>query len=280
MLTMTPFVSGRTESIPYSLSRWTDLPAAKWSWFLAQLHQGWMHAFDPRSAIPRRWSLAPEETLGLVFWTKDPSNLIRSRDLLKPYHTMIHVTATGWQEVEKGAPKIEASMDLLSRTVAAFGPHRVTWRFSPVPLVANVVERFARLARAAEEAGLERVYLSFLQPNDRLPETRDREERLEVLAAMASVAPSLRVLLCNEDSTLHRVSDLPRNLTSGVCAPPEDFGQPGLNLPPSEGCGCVLMADPFTLNESCVMNCSYCYASDVQLSPRKRNTTKALPILR
>ncbi len=272
------FASGRAESIPYSLSRWTDLPAAKWAWFLDQLSHGWMYAFDPRTAVPRPWSLRPEDTLGLIFWTKDPTNLLRDRTRLEGHHVRVHVTATGWEEVERGAPTLEESIDLLRRTADAFGPDRVTWRFSPVPLVDNVLDRFTRLAEAAKGAGLDRVFLSFLQTNDRIAETRDRDMRLELLSAMASEAPGLRVLLCNEDRTLHHVNGLPSNLAPGVCAPPEDFGQPGAAVPPSEGCGCVLMADPFTINESCTWGCQYCCAADLTLAAKKRNTTKALPL--
>ncbi len=274
--------SGRAEGVPYSLSRWTDLPAAKWPWFLAQIQQGWMQAFDPRSAVPKRWSLTPTDTLGMIFWTKNPENLIRDRALLRPYNLKVHLTATGWHEVERGAPSIPEAIELLSRAAAAFGSHNVTWRFSPVPLVGDVVERFRRLAAGAEEAGVNRVYLSFLQPNDRVPETRDREERLALLVSLADVARSagIHVYLCNEDTLLRRVSELPANLSAGVCAPPEDFGQVSEGRLPSEGCGCVLAVDPFTINESCTLGCTYCYAGDVSSAPKKRNTTRRLPLLR
>jgi Domain of unknown function (DUF1848) len=274
-----PLARGLEEAIPYSLSRWTDLPASKWAWFLTQLDQGWMHAFDPQTAVPRRWSLAPEDTLGMVFWTKDPSNLLVDKERLAGQKVTVHVTATGWREVERGAPRIESSIDLLARTAEAYGPKNVTWRFSPVPLVEDALERFTRLAEAASQAGITRVYLSFLQTNDRIPETRDRETKLALLASFAKAAPGLRVLLCNEDRTLHRIDGLPQNLSAGVCAPPEDYGRPGANVPPSEGCGCVLMADPFTVNESCHLGCQYCYAADGTLAPKKRNTTKGLPML-
>ena len=101
------------------------------------------------------------------------------------------------------------------------------------------------------------------------------------MVEMAKIAKGygMQVILCNEDSTLRRVSELPENLSAGVCAPPEDFALPGLARPPSEGCGCVLMADPFTVNETCTMGCSYCYAADKTLAPKKRNTTRHLTVL-
>lgn len=264
--------SGKREGIPYSLSRWTDVPASKWGWFLECLRLGQMTAFDPLRTAPSWWSLAPEDTLGLVFWTKDPTNLLRDRHLLAPYNTTVHVTATGWEEVEKGAPGLHAAGHLLAETARAF--ETVYWRFSPVPLLPGweVLNRFNQLLFYAVMAGLDRVYVSFLQENDLIPETRTAQERSLLLREMSEEASrfGITVLLCADDSTL---SDVPK----GVCVPSSDFEVPG----PLENCGCPVMADPFTLNEVCVFNCAYCYAADKSLSRKKRNTTKgSLRVLR
>ena len=272
--------SGREEKYPYSLSRWTDIPGSesKWAWFLNVLSQGEMFAFDPRTAFPSVWSLKPEDTLGLNFWTKDPTNLLIKRELLRPYKVKIHLTATGWEEVEKGAPSEKESKDLLMETAYTFGPENVIWRFSPVPLVPDVVTRFWRLAETARMAGLKKVYVAFLQENDRVPETRTPIERYTLLQLMAKEAriEGIEVLLCNDDHSLLDLMDpKPTNLSLGVCVGPEDWD----GLPPSEGCGCALMVDPFTINESCNFGCSYCYSADQRLSPKKHNTTH-LPMVR
>ena len=281
--------SGLAEGIPYSFSRWTDVPHGKWPWFLSALEEGKMLAFDPRDAIPYNWSLKPEDTLGLIFWTKDPKNLVRSRSVLAPYRMKVHVTITGWTEEEHGVPDmydVASYAHLLSEQI---GMENVVWRFSPVPLVHDVVDRFRRIADLLNAGGwgtgnsktTDRVYLSFLQDNDKIPEARERDTRLGLMVDMAMVAKDygLRVLLCNEDRTLLRVEGLPPNLEASVCAPPEDFSQPGFARPPSEGCGCVLMADPFTINETCTLGCTYCYAADKTLAPKKRNTTRNLPVV-
>lgn len=276
--------SGREENLPYSLSRWTDLPAAKWPWFQNSLAEGKMEAFDPRTGIPSWWSLDPKETLGMVFWTKNPENLIVNADLLKPYRVKVHMTLTGWHEAERGVPSIERGIELLKDAVKVFGKENVYWRFSPIPLLPleEVARRYAKIAGAASDSGLDKVYLAFLQTNDLMAETRDHSTRLEFLTELWAVNPNLKVLLCNEDRTLSKVNGLPEGLGSGVCAPPEDFGLPGHKMPPSEGCGCVLMVDPFTVNETCVYGCAFCYAHDRSLSAKKRNTTKkvALKVLR
>jgi len=275
-------LSGRTEKLPYSLSRWTDLPAAKWPWFQQQLDQGWMIGIDPRTAMPGKWSLSPSETLGLIFWTRNPENLIRNVDRLNGYPLVVHMTLTGWHEVEKGAPDIDEGLALLRDAVAAFGADRVIWRFSPVPVVSDVVDRFEKIAKEASRLGLQEVYVSFLQENDLVPETRNPRFRLELLKQIAVRSQGMKVSLCNEDHSVSLGERIgPVNLAWGVCESGQRFAKSsyGVDCPPPEGCGCALAVDPFTINESCTMGCAYCYAADRSLAPKKRNTVslKVLP---
>lgn len=268
--------SGKAEKLLYSFSRWTDVPAAKWGWFFNQLVQGHFVGFDPRTAVPSKWSLKPADTYGLVFWTKDPTNLIKEAHRLRAFPLVIHLTLTGWTEVEKGAPGLAQGITLMRETVEAFGPDRVVWRFSPVPLVDDVLERFRDIAVEAVEVGLKEVFLSFLQENDFQFETRPPRVRSELMRQMAALVPDLEVKLCAEDRT---VLGGPANLGHGICEPGSRFMGPGVpNPPPTEGCGCALAVDPFTVNESCTLGCQYCYAADQSLSPRKRNTTKKHPL--
>lgn len=278
---------GRVEGVPYSLSRWTDVPAAKWAWFLGCLDEGEIVLFDQRDGLPGRWSLLPEDVHGLTFWTKDPTNLLRDAEKLRVFPIHVHLTATGWVEVEKGAPNLLESVRLLGELSDMFGPKHVSWRFSPIPFLPldDVVSRFSILARAAHEAGIQNVFVAFLQENDLMPEKRSVEERRSVLLRMAEATAhlGLQIQLCNDDSSLFtggwgRESGFPRNLQLGVCAPPTAFES--IPAPRIEHCGCAMMADPFTINESCTLGCSYCYAADQSLSPKKRNTTRGLTVLR
>jgi hypothetical protein len=280
-VTNSQLLSGRELGYPYSFSRYTEVPAGKWEWFQETLQAGRMSGTEPLHGISKMWSLRPEDTLGLVFWTKDPTNLVKGRDLLAGYRVRVHVTVTGWEEAEEGAPGIWEGSLLLQSAVRCFGAERVTWRFSPVPLVPNVVERFEFILKRAAAAQVSSVYLSFLQPNDLVPEVRSSAERISILSRMATKAQRLgvRVLLCNEDKLLLGKPELHPNLRPGVCAPPSDFALPGRGLPPYEGCGCILMVDHFTVNEACDYKCTYCYAGDQSLSPEKRDTTRKLPVV-
>jgi hypothetical protein len=272
--------SGRIERMPYSLSRWTDI-SAKWEWFKVQLAQGWMIGFDPRNAIPSRWSLKPEDTFGLVFWTKDPRRLYRGLELLQGHDRIqAHVTITGWHEVEHGVMTKLDACEYTSALADRIGSRDVAWRFSPVPLLnrVEVIERFESIAWRLKRATT-RCYVSFLQPNDLMPEARSTEEKTRLLLEMARVASDceIEVILCQDDHTLDGYPPIP-NLRAGVCVPPESFGHDKLEV---EDCGCVPMIDPFTLNEACSKGCEYCYASDRELNPRKRDTTSLirLPVL-
>ncbi len=281
--------SGREEGLPYSLSRWTDVPAAKWPWFLDRLEAGKMEGFDPRTGVPAYWSLKPDDVLGLIFWTKNPRPLWRDAEALQvfdPEQIRVHVTATGWHEEEPGAPTMSrVSFDVLNLS-SWLGGSRITWRFSPVPLLPHAIlfSRFERGPKLFSPSGIREVFLSFLQPNDHLPERRSSEERIEIMCKLAEIASlyGLNVRLCNEDRTLLGVDELPANLAPGVCAPPEDFALRGREKSPSEGCGCTLAVEAFGINESCCYGCRYCYAADETLSGKKRNTTKSihLPIVR
>lgn len=248
-----------------------------------------MLAFDPRDVIPTRWSLRPEDTLALVFWTKDPSNLIEDRARLAPYNVKIHVTLTGWGEVEKGAPDLDRGTYLLQRTIETFGAANVRWRFSPVPILGRdeVLYRFERIAKAVGPMGIRHAVVAFLQQNDLMPETRTWSERINLLVLLANVAAAhgVSVGLCNEDNLLSRwgeyggregLSGMPKNLGAIVCAPPEDSAREGT----CDGCGCAIMVDPFTINESCTFGCTYCYAADRAVSARKHNSTRTLPVVR
>ena len=266
--------NGRNERLIYSLSRWTDLPAAKWAWFRERLKAGFFFGGDPRTGCFWPWRLTPEATLGLVFWTRDPSNLIKDRDLLKDFPKVVHFTLTGWQEVEKGSPTLEEGLGILGRLVDAISPESVTWRFSPIPLVPDALDRFGRIAEGVRSLGVSQCYLAFLQTNEFLSETRSLSERVALLGQFAEVAGGLDIRLCNEDSTLREAGS--QVIPYGVCEDAKRFEEGCV----TEGCGCALAVDPFTDNEACVFGCSYCYAANKDLAPRKRNTTRGLPVLR
>lgn len=259
-------LSGKELNFPYSLSRYTDVPIDKWDFFKAIMKQGEMLGFHPEQMVPYRWSLRADDTLGLIFWTKDPTNVMFEGLPEKGYTVKLHVTVTGWEEVERKAPGLNEGANKLAMAHSILGADSVIWRFSPIPMLPQdeLIRRFQLILARSSDQGLKRVYASFLQPNDLMPETRSELDRLNILVQMGDAAQQygVKVLLCNEDRILANHPDLHPNVGSGVCAPPEDFALPGRDKPSSEGCGCVLMVDPFGMNESCSVGCEYCIAPE------------------
>lgn len=189
---------------------------------------------------------------------------------------VIHMTLTGWHEVEHGAPSIERGLDSMQRLVNIFGAENVVWRFSPVPAVDDTVARFERIARSVEALGVNRLYVAFLQPNDLMPEERPVEARQELLRAMAETT-GLVIQVCQADKTLVGFSlHTTPNVRYGVCEDGRHFSSPEVCEFLTEDCGCALAVDPFTITEGCSMGCSYCYSADKSISFCKRDTTGAL----
>jgi len=281
---MPTIANGKEHNMAYSLSRWTDLVATKWPWFRERIAQGQMLGIDPRTGFPKLWSLKPEDTLGLIFWTRDTTNLLRDSKMLEAYDIVIHFTLNGWSEIEHKAPNIEKGLDLLRRTCDSFGPENVVWRFSPVPVLdqETLFGRWGEISSEVQKMGIEECYVSFLQDNDNANEPRSPVARAKLLNAMAKMAPRLKVSLCNEDSTLRQYrSEVPKghrmafadNLAYGICEDSKRFSPDVV----TEGCGCALSIDPFTINETCRFGCEYCYAADKSLAPKKKNTTVYKP---
>lgn len=258
-------LTGAREGLVYSLSRWTDIPGSptKWAWFLESLKKGYMQAIDPRTGLPGMWSLKPEDTLGLELWTKNPTVLL-STDLLKDYDARVHVTVTGWEEVEKGAPTMVRGATLLARMGRRYGWDRVRWRFSPIPSLSSreVLARYSYIAFNSDER-MGPAYVSFLQGSSDW-ESRDMEQKHRLLYKMQTIHP---LRLCADDPLWK--SGLPMGVFQpGICSDRQG---------PKEACGCALAVDPFTIGEGCGMSCLYCYS---QGEAAKRDTTKKrLPTL-
>jgi hypothetical protein len=254
--------TGKKEGFPYSLSRWTDIPAFRWNWFKSCLDLGYIIGFDPMCGVPSRWSIKPEDTLGLVFWTKDPTNLIIDNPKRFGYHIAVHITVTGWSEVEHGAPSLKTGSNLLCLAADTFGPENVFWRFSPVPIVPDAIDRFKSILERVSSHNIQKVYMSFLQDNDsKLRDRSDCEKRI-LLNQMAELAErqKVKIILCNYDE-LELGVDMCPNITKGVCMPPEYFFSSK-----KEKCGCIPMVDPFTINSKCGFSCEYCYSKSIGLS--------------
>lgn len=227
------------------------------------MKQGVFDGFDPvHSGVPRSWSLLPEDTQELIFWSKNPSSLVKDSDLLFPYvgKVGVHITCTGWgNKVERGVPDYREVLPLLQPLIEVYGTEQVTWRISPVP--EGDVSLLLPLFDLAAKTGIERVFCSFLQENAVMPRIlfpNEKEENTKALTAWGRER-GMQVSFCYDDRMFAPG-------VVGVCSPPSTPETP------TDACGCSLAVDPFGIHESCIYNCRYCYVTTPQLGPKRHNS--------
>jgi hypothetical protein len=121
-----------------SASRRTDIPAFYGEWLMNRLKAGEVLVRNPMQ--PKQVSrilLSPERVDSLVFWTKNPENLLsRLPDIdalgyayyflftLTPYDTTL----------EPGVPEKASIVEVFRRLSRLIGPEKVVWRYDPVVL--------------------------------------------------------------------------------------------------------------------------------------------------
>ena len=118
-----------------SASRRTDIPNYYAEWFLSRLRDGFLYVRNPMN--PHQVSqidLSPSAVDCIVFWTKNPADMLPHLDRLQDYHYAFQFTFTGYdRDIEPHLPdKRGALMETFKRLSDRIGPHRVVWRYDPI----------------------------------------------------------------------------------------------------------------------------------------------------
>ena len=121
-----------------SASRRTDIPCYYSDWFINRLNEGYVLTRNPMnhtqvSKIP----LSSDVVDCIVFWTKDPKNMLTKLEMLEEmeykYYFQFTLNPYG-NDIEKNLRKkidIEDTFIFLSKTI---GKERVLWRYDPIIL--------------------------------------------------------------------------------------------------------------------------------------------------
>ncbi|HEY8423400.1 MAG TPA: DUF1848 domain-containing protein [Clostridia bacterium] len=123
-----------------SVSRRTDIPAFYTEWFFNRLKEGYVLVRNPMNYHQvHKIALAPEKIDCIVFWTKDPTNMLDKLDLLKDYNYYFLITVTPYDE------KIEKNLNPKKRIIQSFqalssltGKNKTIWRYDPVLLTEDI----------------------------------------------------------------------------------------------------------------------------------------------
>lgn len=259
-----------------SASRRTDIPAFYSDWLMERLKAGYVLVRNPMNhAQISRITLSPDIVDCIVFWTKDPQNMLDKLPVLDKmgYRYYFQFTLTPYDKtIEKNLrdqTEIESTFIELSRDI---GSERVIWRYDPIILnhqidIAFHKEQFERLCEKLYPY-TKTVIISFVDMYHKLKTNLIHEitidEMIELSAFIGQTAAKydLTARACCEafDFTLYGIQQshcIDAQLIERICGGALDIKQDKFQR---ANCGCVQSIDIGAYN-TCVNGCVYCYAN-------------------
>lgn len=268
-----------------SASRRTDLPAFFSTWWMNRVREERVLVRNPRNASQvMDVSLAPEDVVAVVYWSRDYGHLIPHLPELddRGLRSCFHLTLTGYgRDLELRGPPVRKVVEQAETLAARYGPKRTTWRYDPIVIGSAHTpsyheDRFGRLAEALAPL-VERCVISFLDP---YPSARRELAALEARGVERFAPPphEVRRGLARRLVELGRALDLPVR----ACCEPDvaDVVSPARCIDPDwirsfapapegsfrfmatrKGCGCVFARDVGAYH-TCAHGCVYCYANE------------------
>ncbi len=262
-----------------SVSRRTDIPNYYADWFYNRLKEGFLYVrnpFNPHqiSKIP----LSPDVVDCIVFWTKNPENMLGRLEELKAYPFYFQFTLTGYgKDMEPGIPhKREHMLGVFQRLSEQIGADRVVWRYDPI-LFNHLYTPEYHLKAFEEIAGslngyTHKAVISFVdfyaKAKGRMKELALRapseEEAISFARKLAEIAGknNMSAEACAERMDLQKAGVNPgscidqaliEKITGCKIAGTKDRNQ-------REACGCLESIEVGTYN-TCQNGCRYCYAN-------------------
>ena len=262
-----------------SVSRRTDIPNYYSDWFIARIKEGFLYVRNPMDAHQiSRIDLSPKVVDCIVFWTKNPANMIEKLEDLQKYMYYFQFTLTGYgKDVEPNLPnKRKEVIPTFKRLSEKIGKERVILRYDPILINKRYTMDYHRKAFEEIASNLEddteKVVISFVdfysktQRNTRGLDIRQitNEERVELAGEMARIASKYHLIIetCAEQINLNEVGILHgscidkkriERLLGCKLIVEKDKNQRG-------ACGCFESVEVGAYN-TCLNGCKYCYAN-------------------
>jgi hypothetical protein len=153
-----------------SASRRTDIPAFYTDWFMERIREGYLcvrNPFNPRQVS--RFSVTPDVTDCIVFWTKDPSPMIPRLEELSGagymYYFQFTLNSYG-ADIEPGVPPYDQRITAFRELSKRLGSRRVVWRYDPIIFTEKYTPEWhiAQFCRTAEllRGATNRCVISFV----------------------------------------------------------------------------------------------------------------------
>ncbi len=223
---------------------------------------------------------------GIVFWTKDPRNLVTHPELravVRDCPAIIQLTITGMAGTgwEPAVPRPQAMADALAELSAMLPPGAIIWRFDPIIDTPDLLQRFdsvlsllaAAIGRPDEFVtsfvdAYSKVIRRLARFNLQLPQTTMQRQR--DIVRMLCNRSGLEARLCCEPELLTLEGVKPaccidarrfdRLYGTAFGLLPKDYGQ-------RRACNCMRSTDIGSYQQACGHQCRYCYARPLENPP-------------
>ena len=248
-----------------SVSRRTDIPNYYSDWFVNRIKEGFLYVRNPMNAHQiSKIDLSPDVVDCIVFWTKNPANMLEKLEYLKDYIYYFQFTLTGYgKDIEPNLPDKRKEL---------------------IPTFKEIANSLADYT--------ERVVISFVdlytktQRNTKKLDIRQMtsDEMISMAAQMAQIASKYNLVVesCAEQIDLQKVgvqhgSCIDKKLVEKILGckliVEKDKNQ-------REACGCFESVEVGAYN-TCLNGCKYCYANfnDEKVKENVRLYNQTSPLL-
>lgn len=262
-----------------SVSRRTDIPNYYSDWFFKQISRGYLYVRNPMNNHQvSKIDINTNDIDCMVFWTKNPKNMIPRLDELKEYPYYFQFTLTPYgKDIEPGLPaKREELIDTFITLSDKIGKERVIWRYDPILINNNYtleyhIATFYEMAEALS-GYTEKVVISFIdsyakiKKNMKELKTKDMEtiDIKTIAREFGKIAfeHNLDIETCAELIDLDEFGIghgrcIDDNLINRITGTKLNIGN---DKNQRKECGCVQSIDVGAYN-TCKNGCKYCYAN-------------------
>ncbi|MBS4539586.1 DUF1848 domain-containing protein [Clostridium sp. D2Q-11] len=261
-----------------SVSRRTDIPAYYTEWFFNRLEAGEVLVRNPMNYHQvSRVKLNPDIIDCIVFWTKDPTNMLEHLDKLKEYNYYFQVTINPYDKtIERNVSKKNDIIDSFQNLSEKIERERVVWRYDPIILTEDIDidyhEKYFEYLASRLSSYTEKCVFSFIEMYRKTEKNMknidlidiDKEKMLILGEKLYKIADKYNIRLesCSEEVDLCQVG-----INNARCIDLEIISKiVGQDLDikkdknQREICGCVSSIDIGAYN-TCKHGCLYCYAN-------------------
>lgn len=271
-----------------SVSRRTDIPAFYADWFFNRIEEGYVLVRNPMNYHQiSKVDLSPSVIDCIVFWTKDPTNMLDKLPLLHDYKYYFQVTINTYdKKIERNTSQKTVIIDSFKNLSDSIGKEKTIWRYDPIIITEEIdidyhCKNFEILAKNLENY-TDYCIISFVDLYRKL-DNRIKGMHIKNInaAMMLEIGEKLfeigrkyniKIETCSEMIDLSSVGIL-----HGKCIDDALISQileqkivVGKDLNQRDICGCVSSVDIGAYN-TCMHGCIYCYANYIDATVRNNS---------